>query len=451
MKFIFADSLDYVDPNYDFLADRSPSNREAYWDDQFPHEYLGYSPYDGILVSRAIVGGHQFAGKYTDSQAMRFRRVGAREFLRFREEEYPGTALFGDSGAFAYHKMAEPPYSAEDMIDFYGDGRFTHGCSVDHIIFQFLDLDEAQERAYAASEDCAENRRRLEITLANAEDFLRRSKRLGACFTPLGVVQGWSPLSMAEAARRLVRMGYTYLAIGGMAPLRSPQIHSALEAIRSAISPATRIHILGFAKADEISEFCKHRISSFDTTSPLIRAFKDARNNFYLPGEDGRLKYYSAIRIPQALENNRIKNLVKEGVYRQEDLQRRERHALGALRAFDRDECSLEDAVDAVMNYSAPIAIGRDEGHSPSDRSKLATIRERAERTLSERPWKQCSCAVCSGASIEAVIFRASNRNKRRGIHNLAVYRKHIEALRLGDSDRYAEIVDFPGSQSAAE
>lgn len=451
MKFIFADSLDYIDPRYDFLADRSPSDREAYWDDQFPHEYLGYAPYDGILVSRAIVGGHQFAGKYTDSQAMRFRRVGAREFLRFREEDFPNTDVFGDSGAFAYHKMAEPPYSAEDMIDFYGDGRFTHGCSVDHIIFEFLDLNEAQEKAYSSSEECAENRRRLEITLANAEDFLRRSKRLGSGFIPLGVVQGWSPLSMAEAARRLVRMGYTYLAIGGMAPLRSPQIHKALEAIRTAIPLDTRIHILGFAKADEIAEFCKHRITSFDTTSPLIRAFKDARNNFYLPGEGGRLKYYSAIRIPQALENNRIKDLVKEGVYRQEDLQRREQHALKALRAFDHDQCTVDDAVNAVMDYSAPIAIGRDEGHSPGELSKLATIRERAERTLSERPWKHCNCAVCASASIEVVIFRASNRNKRRGIHNLAIYRKHIEGLELGDPSRHAEIVDFPGSQSAAE
>ena len=56
--------------------DRSPLDREPYWDDVFPHELLGYAPYDGILVSKAIVGGHRVTGKYSESQAMRFRRVG---------------------------------------------------------------------------------------------------------------------------------------------------------------------------------------------------------------------------------------------------------------------------------------------------------------------------------------------------------------------------------------
>src|SRR5262249_11297696 len=122
MKFIFADSLDFVDPRYDFMADRSPADRELYWDDAFPHELLGFAPYDGILVSRAIVGDHRYPGKYSESQAMRFRRVGARKFLRFDGTKYPGTSVFGDCGAFSYHKLERPPYTAEDITEFYDDG-----------------------------------------------------------------------------------------------------------------------------------------------------------------------------------------------------------------------------------------------------------------------------------------------------------------------------------------
>jgi len=59
VKFIFADSLDLVDPGYDFLADRMHPGRRPYWDDQYPHELFGYAPYDGILVSRGIVGDHR--------------------------------------------------------------------------------------------------------------------------------------------------------------------------------------------------------------------------------------------------------------------------------------------------------------------------------------------------------------------------------------------------------
>ena len=37
-------------------------------DDQFPHEYLGSAPYDGILVSMGIVGDHKFPGKYITTE-----------------------------------------------------------------------------------------------------------------------------------------------------------------------------------------------------------------------------------------------------------------------------------------------------------------------------------------------------------------------------------------------
>ena len=36
MKFIFADNVDLVDPLYDFQKDRSPPDREPYWDDKYP-------------------------------------------------------------------------------------------------------------------------------------------------------------------------------------------------------------------------------------------------------------------------------------------------------------------------------------------------------------------------------------------------------------------------------
>src|SRR5262249_7637459 len=145
-------------------------------------------------------------------------------------------------------------------------------------------------------------RRRFEITLENARDFRELSRRYPA-FTPLGVVQGWSPDSKALAAQKLESMGYDYLAIGGMVPLNSKSIHICLEAIRKKIKPATRLHLLGFAKAEQISEFTRYGIESFDSTSPLLRAFKDARANYYALKSDGSLDYYTAIRIPQATEN----------------------------------------------------------------------------------------------------------------------------------------------------
>ncbi len=87
-----------------------------------------------------------------------------------------------------------------------------HGCSVDHIIFDFDD------ETGGISEGTKEAKRRAEITLTNAEEFLRETRHFSNRFTPLGVVPGWSASSMASAAKRLTKMGYTYLAIGGMVP-----------------------------------------------------------------------------------------------------------------------------------------------------------------------------------------------------------------------------------------
>lgn len=424
MKFIFADSLDYVDPSFDFIADRSPAERQPYWDDAYPHEILGYAPYDGVLVSKGIVGDHRVKGKYSASQARRFELVGARKFLRLDKPEYAKLDIFGDCGAFTYANEAVPPYSPAEIAEFYDECGFTHGCSVDHIVFDF---NATQVGAEGGSEAARE---RFDITLENANDFRRETLSIGASFVPVGVVQGWSPGSMAQAARQLVAMGYNYLALGGMVPLKSPDIKLCLEAIREVVPASTRLHILGFAKADDIDGFHKFDITSFDTTSPLIRAFKDAKQNYYLPGKDARLRYFTSIRVPQAIENPRLQRSIKRGIFRAEELVTMESVALNSLRAYDRGEAGLEETLHNVMVYSAPLA---EEKPYEDCRTSIGMMRiaERYRDTLAAKPWQECKCSICEHAAVDVIIFRGSNRNKRRGIHNLAVYKKHIERLDL--------------------
>lgn len=442
MKFIFADSLDYVDPAFDFLADRSAPGRKPYWDDAFPHEILGYAPYDGVLISRGIVGDHRVSGKYTQAQAMRFRRVGARTFLRLDDPKFAHLDLFGDCGAFTYVKQDEPPYTPADTAQFYDECGFTHGCSVDHIIFDF------QEGLPGLSGGSEDARRRFDITLENAAAFREEARQSGR-FTPLGVVQGWSPASMADAARQLVGMGYDYLALGGMVPLKSDQIKACLQAIRDVVPSSTRVHILGFAKANEIGSFGRYEVTSFDTTSPLIRAFKDAKQNYFVRGVGQKLRYYTAIRVPQALENPRLARLVKEGAFRSEDLSGLETASLRALRAFHARECTVDDVLEPVLQYNAIVATDRtyDEVRDTPTMARLANA---YRETLTDRPWNHCGCKICREAGIEVMLFRASNRNKRRGIHNLAIYKTLIDDLSvLTEADH--DDLELPGRARAAE
>lgn len=425
MKFIFADSLDFVDPGYDFVADRNARGRTVHRDDQFPHEYLDEAPYDGILVSRGIVGDGGGSGKYTEAQAMRFRREGARKFLRYSEQRFPGSMLVGDCGAFTYRDMKEPPYRADDTVEFYGDGGFTHGCSPDHLIFDFDDL--GAERSRDAVPQATLDR--YEVTLQNASEYLTAAKRLGPNFTPLGVIQGWSAQSMATAAAELMKMGYGYLALGGTVPLKIDQLVRALAAIRAPLAPHVRLHVLGFGKIESLGELEKFGVISFDTTSPLLRAFKDARKNYWARSPSGDLTYYTAIRVPQAIENNRLKRKALEGGLNQEEVKRLEDAALTELRRFARREADLETTLDAVLAYWA--RLNWDDEKSPASR-KAALVRQRDaySRTLRDRPWERCDCRVCRESGIEALIFRSSNRNKRRGFHNLYVFHNHLRDFR---------------------
>jgi hypothetical protein len=440
MKFIYADNLDCIDPGYDFATDSHSAGRQVYWDDQYPHEYMRTPPYDGILVSRAIVGDHRFPGRYTSAQSMRFRRVGARKFLRFDGPTCIDRPMYGDCGAFSYVNETEPPYTPEEMLEFYVDAGFTYGCSVDHVIFEF-------ERDSSVMGGSVDSRRRYEITLANAEEFLKLSCRFPP-FTPLGVVQGWSPASKAEAARRLEAMGYRYLAVGGMVPLNAKSIHLCLDAIRSRIRCQTRLHLLGFAKADEIGEFVKYDIESFDSTSPLLRAFKDASANYYVLRSDGKLDYYSAIRIPQSLENTRMMRAAKEGRYNQEDLVKLECHALTLVRAYDRGEVAIEAALAAMLAYSRVFMWDERRTQEKNERA-LELTAAALTRTLNDRPWKCCSCRVCQSAGVEVAIFRSSNRNKRRGFHNLGVYYEYVR--RQIDVSHAATDLELPSHRRTAE
>lgn len=423
MKFLYSDTQDYVDPGYDFLNDRSSPGRERYWSDVYAHEFMQPAPYDGLLVSMSAVrqatGVASSKVRYSTREEQRLLRDGARRFLRYGGPRFKDAMLMGDCGAFAYVEHPVPAYTPEEVVEFYTEAGFTHGVSPDHIIFD-CDLNNPPERSVDAAV-----RQRFAITLANAEAFLGLVQREGMQFEPLGPVQGWSPQSMAEAAHRLERMGYRYLAIGGLVPLKVDAIKTVLSAIRERIKPDTKIHLLGFAKADSIREFTDFGITSFDSTSPLIRAFKDEKANYYSEGSDGKLVYYTAIRIPQAIENARLMQGIKRGAFSAEDLHQRERRALNEMRAFDRGASTVAATLDAVMDYHQFLVRGDGTGAEQQDKGldKTAAL---VQRTLEHQPWKVCGCDVCRSIGVEVIIFRSSNRNKRRGFHNLGVYHRHL-------------------------
>lgn len=436
MKFLYSDTQDFVDPNFDFLRDRHSEGREKDHTDVYAHELMSEAPYDGLLVAmsavRQVPGVAKSKVRYTPAQQNRFLRDGARRYLRFGGPRFNDLMLMGDCGAFAYAELVRPPFSPKDVFDFYDEAGFTHGISPDHVIFDCDPTNPKEPRApVGLARDDVERHvsgvlDRYEITKDNARRFLQIAREEGEPFEPVGPVQGWSPASMADAAQALEGMGYRYLAIGGLVPLKVPAIKQVLDAIRRKIKPETKIHILGFAKAESIDEFVRFDISSFDSTSPLIRAFKDAKANYYLEKPEGGLSYFTAIRVPQTLGSNRLMRGTKDGTYNPERLARLEASALKALRLFDAGTSSAKVALDAVMAHQREIETPAYSDEAKRE-MKLESIRTAVHETLDAAPWKRCSCDICSQVGIEVIIFRSNNHNRRRGFHNLGVYHRHVQ------------------------
>ena len=48
----------------------------------------------------------------------------------------------GDCGAFSYVREADPPYTVDEVIDFYDGCGFDSGIAVDHVIFRYEPNDQ---------------------------------------------------------------------------------------------------------------------------------------------------------------------------------------------------------------------------------------------------------------------------------------------------------------------
>ncbi|WP_329106889.1 tRNA-guanine transglycosylase DpdA [Micromonospora sp. NBC_01699] len=411
MKYFFPDSQDQIDPSFDFLTEERDPMRVRQRDDLYAHEVFDSPPFHGLLVAKSIVDGYSsgVAGKYTGAQRNRLRREGARRFFRLDHVHGP-LSIMGDCGAFTYHQLDEPPFTVEEVIEFYDRNDFDYGISVDHIVFNLKPLTPV-DPGHESVQKWAD---RQDLTLDYANQFWKRCKDRKVRFEPLGVAQGWSPESYAKSVRELQRIGYSRIAMGGMVPYKTPEILACLAAVDGERHAGTQLHLLGISRCDNIPAFAEHGVTSFDSTSPFLQSFKDDRDNYYTPNST-----YVAIRVKQVEGNPALRKRISAGEIDQRRAMTLERAALRRLREYDAGLATIDETLTAVHEYSQLVDPKVD---------RRADYR----RTLQDMPWKDCKCPLCRKEGITIAIFRGSERNKRRGFHNLYVFRNRLRT-QLGE------------------
>jgi hypothetical protein len=406
MKFFFPDAHDLVDPTFDYQRERRALGGSRQQSQLYAHEYLDKPPYDGMLLSKAMVDSNTSSKgvRYSFSQVQRLKRNGIREFLRLDNPRFTKRLeTLGDCGSFSYITENEPPFGVESVIEFYSECGFDYGISLDHVILGFRGESECKQPI----PDAWTYRYKLTLELAN--QFFARTGRKEYGFVPVGTAQGWSSASYKNAVEQLQLMGYDYIALGGMVPLKTHEILSSLEAINGVRKPNTKLHLLGISRLDNLSEFTKYGVYSFDSTSPLKRAFMDNKDNYHtLNG------HFTAIRIPQVDGNPQLKKLILAGIVDFNAARKLETACLEGVKEYESGRLSIDYLIERLTEYEILWHGKKDDG-------------DKYRATLEAAPWKKCLCSVCQKLGIQVVIFRGAERNRSRGFHNLHVLRQQID------------------------
>jgi len=390
VKYFIPDWDDSVDPDYDFINEEHSAGRGNWANQVYAHQIYDLPNYDGLLISRAVV-----EKSATKRATLYLHKVHA--FMRV-PSEFP---IMGDCGAFSYIGQDEPPYTTDEMLDYYEELGFNFGVSIDHLWF--------------GAETPKDQKARYDLTIANAENFLREHQKRGLTWTPIGAIQGWDVQSYTHAARQLSDMGYTYIGLGGLVRTRTKQILDIIESIRHEIPSEIRIHVFGVARPDAIHSYQRLNVTSADSASALRKAWTDVTKGYYTPETT-----YSALRIPYVEPH--IRRVEQHGESIDANYLRQLEHkALKAMRDLDADCLDVDTALEALMAYEQAIRPdGRD-------------MTERYRRTLEDKPWRQCDCSICRGSRVEVAIFRGNNRNRRRGFHNTYIFYRILQKILRGE------------------
>jgi hypothetical protein len=366
--FWFADHLSFP---FDPWKDEWPKGKEN-WKFLWELDWK-FLPFDGVLISRPNI------------ERARSWRKDIEELGLYRALRLPtGVPTFCDCGAWSYIREKEPPYDPNETLDFYKRIGVSLACTVDHIIMP-------ETESY--------KERRQEITLRNAERMKNKwdSDRQGYGFELLGVAQGWDDSSYYQSVRELLDMGFEHIALGGQARSPSKTTISMLRRCHELWKQKqARVHLFGLARWTLFEAYREFGVTSFDGAYHR-RAWISGTNNYEL---DDRA--YTAIRIPLS--------------HRLEASRRRagEELVFDKLRSYDEARTSIATFLKTLHSYDA---------------RRVEMFAKRYERTLKDRPWEKCDCAICRSIGIHVCVFRTSERNMRRGFHNLwNFYRRFKES-----------------------
>lgn len=392
MKYFIPNWEDRLDPQFDFVNDTFREGRTSpVKDDDYAHNIFSTKAYDGILMSMNIFGDKISVNGVAEIKDYEGKTI--RDFLKLRNNKNKFIKTMCDCGAFSYIEQDKPPqkYTPSYISKVYENLGFDYGVSVDHLMHKENSIEENEERR--------------KLSVKNARNFINYYHKHEFNFIPIGAVQGYDFESYRKSVISLIDMGYTHIGLGTLIPQSDEFIVGLLEHIQDLVKKSKlKVHLFGVLRREVLNEFRKLHVDSFDSASYLRKAWLRSDNNYL--GSD--LNWYSAIRVPIApKKKDSMSPSEKRKITR---LQKQESAILKMLNEYDGgNEKLIDEIIEQTTEYDKTLS------RAFENTSKFAV---RYREVLESKIWKKCNCEMCKTAGIHVVIFRRTNRNKRRGFHN---------------------------------
>lgn len=398
MKYFIPNWEDRLDKKFDFINDCNSPRRTSPAKDVYAHNiYKKNTPYDGIIMSLNIFGDKINVNGVAQIKGYENKTI--RDYLKIKIKQKK-LKLICDCGAFSYIQEKTPPenYTVEYISKVYNTLGFDYGVSVDHLIAKNLTIEEKEARR--------------QLSVKNAIKFYDHwfFNKNNLSYKPIGSAQGDNKKSYKKSVKKLIEVGYENIGLGTLIPRSDEFILEVLNEIYPLIKKSgVKLHLFGVLRKDCLKEFQKLKVNSFDSASYLRKAWLRSDNNYL--GSD--LNWYSAIRVPiidSINQENELKDRGKNVV----QLKRLQTDILKMLNEYDKGNNSiLDEMLNKIMKYDSSI----DRAFEKTDK-----FEQSYRKVLESKIWKKCNCAMCKQAGIHIVVFRRTNRNKRRGFHNTYIF-----------------------------
>lgn len=189
-----------------------------------------------------------------------------------------GGQVFFDCGAWSYKYMHQPKWSPAECLEMYR----RLACPGDMVA--------APDHMVLRSHDKEEEKRRVEITLKNAREFIRLCPE---GLVPVAVTHGKNVETRLMMTYELLSMGYRYIAIGGVAGMagsRKKVTEIIEETCKLREQGHFKIHVLGISALSWVPVYKEYGIDSYDGSAMFYAAFTGAT---YFWQEEGKIVKYS--------------------------------------------------------------------------------------------------------------------------------------------------------------